>query len=481
MNDPNGMVFHDGEYHLFYQYNPFGDKWGHMSWGHAVSPDMVHWEHLPVALYEENGVMIFSGSAVVDWKNTSGFGRKDEPPLVAIYTGHYTGDRRLQNQHIAFSTDRGRTWTKYADNPVLDIGKADFRDPKVRWHEQTSQWVMTVSIPLERKVGFYGSPNLKDWEHLGDFGPAGAVQGIWECPDLILVPVEGNAILDSQSRIRNRKWLLIVNIGGNSVAGGSGCQYFVGDFDGRTFAVEEPSSGGTAAQWVDYAKDFYAAVSWSDVPKSDGRTLWLGWMSNWQYANDVPTSPWRSSMSIPRELSLRLVDGAWRLVQRPVKEMAGLRQPNKRSFEFKDLTDSVSFSSAREDGIQTYELKAELTPSDNAVLRFDLCKGKEERTTLRFDIRNREMSLDRTRSGIVEFSEHFPGTYRAPIRLIDGRLKLHVFVDTSSIEVFVSDGETVMTSLVLPDPESTGLELAVEKGVLNTSNFDLWELGSAWR
>src|SRR5687767_2065816 len=211
MNDPNGMVFYDGEYHLFYQYNPFGDKWGHMSWGHAVSRDLVRWEHLPIALYEENDVMIFSGSAVVDWKNTTGFGKDDKPPLVAIYTGHYT-KKPLQNQHIAYSNDRGRTWTKHAGNPVLDIGDKDFRDPKVMWHEGTKRWVMTVAWPTHRKVRFYASPNLKEWTHLSDFGPAGSTSGIWECPDLFPL---------------GTKWVLIVNVGSGAPAGGSGCQYFI--------------------------------------------------------------------------------------------------------------------------------------------------------------------------------------------------------------------------------------------------------------
>ena len=201
MNDPNGLVFYDGEYHLFYQFNPFGHKWGHMSWGHAVSRDLLHWDHLPVALAEENGVMIFSGSAVVDWNNSSGFGKNGKPPLVAIYTGHYTR-KPLQNQQIGYSTDRGRTWTKYAGNPVLDIGEKDFRDPKVSWHEPTKRWVMVVSWPTQRKVRFYASPNLKDWTHLSDFGPAGSTKGIWECPDLFPLPHEGKT-----------KWVLIVNVG----------------------------------------------------------------------------------------------------------------------------------------------------------------------------------------------------------------------------------------------------------------------------
>ena len=326
MNDPNGMVYHDGEYHLFYQYNPFGDRWGHMSWGHAVSPDLLHWEHLPVAIPESEGVMAFSGSAVVDWNNTSGFGTADEPPLVAIYTGH-TGER--QSQYLAYSTDRGRTWTVYDGNPVLDIGLKDFRDPKVFWHDEQERWVMVVALPDQYRVSFYASPDLKEWTHLSDFGPAAAVGGIWECPDLFQLPVDGDP--------DNTRWVLIVNLNPGSMAGGSGTQYFIGDFDGTHFTAEAPAAGTTsegmameAALWADYGKDFYAAVSWSDIPEEDGRRIWLGWMSNWQYANDIPTSPWRSAQSIPRTLELRTTPEGLRMVQRPVEELQTLRGEIRR-------------------------------------------------------------------------------------------------------------------------------------------------------
>jgi len=627
MNDPNGMVYFDGEYHLFYQYNPFGDKWGHMSWGHAVSPDLVHWEHFPLALAEENGVMIFSGSAVVDWKNTSGFGEDGKPPLVAIYTGHYT-EKPLQNQQIAYSNDRGRTWTKYSGNPVLDIGLKDFRDPKVMWHEPTGKWVMTVSVPTDRKVRFYSSPNLKDWTLLSEFGPAGAVKGIWECPDLFQVKVENG----SQS-----KWVLIVNIGGESVAGGSGCQYFVGEFDGREFKpdpgqpgdaltnrrlpagkiladfesddfgdwtaegasfsagpvrthdrfsglvggglatswgsgdadmgtltspaftvdsdfvtfligggnhpgetcinlvvdgeavrtatgrnsgslrwhswdirdlegktstiqlVDRHSGGwgqilvdhivigdelfvppsGEPANWVDYAKDFYAAVSWNDIPKSDGRRLWLGWMSNWQYANDVPTSPWRSAMSIPRSLSLRKIDGDWRLVQKPAVELEKLRTGDVEDFSYQSSGNNSTLENNFGNHGQLYELVAEIKASNDAVFSFDFCRGNGEATTLKFDIAKQQVMLDRTKSGIVHFSDAFPGIFTAPVRLIKGEIRIHAFVDTSSVEIFVNDGETVLTSLVLPKPDSTGLRFKVDEGV-SSAQVKTWKLKSAW-
>ena len=249
MNDPNGLVFYKGEYHLFYQHNPFGQIWGHMSWGHAVSQDMLHWQHLPVALAEQGGVMIFSGSAVVDWNNTSGFCQPvgaDRSCLVAIYTGHSPGK---QTQNLAYSNDRGRTWIKYAANPVVDLGLKDFRDPKVFWHAPTSRWVMATVLADQHKVRFFASPDLKRWQMLSDFGPAGATGGVWECPDLFPLPVDNNS-----NEIR---WVLDVDINPGGVAGGSGGQYFVGSFDGTRFLNENPSS---TTLWVDYGKDFYATI-----------------------------------------------------------------------------------------------------------------------------------------------------------------------------------------------------------------------------
>ena len=239
MNDPNGLVYYEGEYHLFYQYNPFGNTWGHMSWGHAVSSDLVHWKHLPLALPEADGVMIFSGSAVVDWKNTSGLGKNGKPPMVAIYTCYRPSDR-MQFQCIAFSNDKGRTWTKYASNPVIDIHSTSFRDPKVQWYEPGKHWIMTVSLSAEHKVRFYSSTNLKDWTLLSEFGPAGGTAGVWECPDLFQLPVEGT---------HEKRWVLVVNINPGSIAGGSGGQYFIGQFDGTRF-VEDPGSRPAAAPSV---------------------------------------------------------------------------------------------------------------------------------------------------------------------------------------------------------------------------------------
>ena len=311
MNDPNGLVFHNGEYHLFYQFNPAGNSWGHMSWGHAVSRDLTHWEHLPLAIPEEDGVMAFSGCCIVDYQNKSGFGDGTKPPMVAVYTGHGHGK---QVQNLAYSNDDGRTWTKYAKNPVLDISNPDFRDPKVFWHAPSNRWVMVVSLAKEKVLVFYASEDLKQWKELSRFGPAGAKdKPNWECPDLFELPVEGEE--------GKKLWVLEVDMGSGSVAGGSGGEYFVGHFDGTTFTAIQD------AQWVDFGRDFYAPVSWSGIPEADGRRIWIGWFSNWQTCL-VPTSPWRSCMSVPRSLSLRKVpaiDGKsaqrYTMVQRPVKEL----------------------------------------------------------------------------------------------------------------------------------------------------------------
>ena len=453
MNDPNGMLYHDGEYHLFYQNNPFGNRWGHMSWGHAVSRDLTHWEHLPLAIAEADGVMIFSGSAVVDRKNTSGFGRDGKPPLVAIYTGHHT-TKPLQDQHIAYSNDKGRTWTKFAGNPVLDIGEADFRDPKVFWHEPTSRWVMAVSWPQKRKVRFYGSPDLKSWTHLSDFGPAGSTSGIWECPDLFPLAVEGSPA--------KSHWVLVVNVGSGAPAGGSGTQYFVGEFDGSRFvpAGLPPGRAEAGALWADFGRDFYAAVSWSDVPKSDGRRLWIGWMSNWTYANDVPTFPWRSAMTVPRELALRETPAGFRLLQRPVRETGNLRGP-KSSLRRARVADADAWLATKQfpAGLAELELQLDQVPAAG-VLTLRCRHGAAGETLVEADLGAGELRIDRTRSGRSDFSPAFAGVHTAPLRIVDGCLSLRLLADVSSLEVFAQGGETVLTDLVLPASTALSFSLA---------------------
>ncbi|MDZ4700004.1 MAG: glycoside hydrolase family 32 protein [Rhodothermales bacterium] len=460
MNDPNGLVYHDGEYHLFYQYNPFGDRWGHMSWGHAISPDLVHWEHLPVALEEDDGVMIFSGSAVVDAANTAGFAGPGETPLVAIYTGHTD---TLQNQNLAYSVDRGRTWTKYAGNPVLDLGMKDFRDPKVIWHEESGQWIMVVSLSTERKVHFYGSPDLKSWTFLSEFGPAGETEGIWECPDIFLLPVEGSG---------ESRWVLIVNIGSKAAAGGSGGQYFVGSFDGRTFLNDNPPE---QTLWVDHGADFYAGVTWSDMPASDGRRILLGWLNNWQYAQDIPTSPWRSSQSLPRTLGLRASPEGIRLVQQPVRELQTLREAHQSvsSLDFDDATDL---------NIRDNQLEILVDVVLNGAPRVELAvlAGETERTIVGYDAVEGEVYIDRSASGVGDFHEAFLARHAAPLAAPDGRVRLHVFVDWSSVEVFADDGLAVLSDRVFPRASSQGVRFTSEGGTATIESLDVWRLRSIW-
>ncbi len=461
MNDPNGLVYFDGEYHLFYQYNPHGNEWGHMSWGHAVSRDLVHWQHLPIALHEEYGVMAFSGSAVVDVRNTSGFGADDRPPLVAIFTGH--GHQR-QTQDLAFSRDRGRTWTKYADNPVLDVGEADFRDPKVFWHAPTERWVMVVVLAVQKKVQFYGSTDLKAWTLLSEFGPAGVKdKPNWECPDLFELPIEGEP---GQTR-----WVLEADMGSGAIAGGSGGEYFVGTFDGTRFVPDREES-----EWVDFGRDFYAPVSWSDIPAADGRRLWIGWMNNWETCLN-PTYPWRSAMSVPRELTLRRIDGRLRLCQHPARELRSLRD---QSWELRDKAlDNEAFPLGLRG--QQLEFVVELEAGTAAEFGLRVLKGEREETVIVFDAKANTLSVDRTRSGNVNFHPAFAGRHTGPLRLdAQRRIRLHVLVDACSVEVFGNDGEMVVTDLVFPQPESRGVELFATGGTCRVISCEVYTLKSIW-
>ncbi|HLH55166.1 MAG TPA: glycoside hydrolase family 32 protein [Verrucomicrobiae bacterium] len=469
VNDPNGLVFYQGEYHLFTQYNPFGDKWGHMSWGHALSPDLVHWRELPVAIPESGGTMIFSGSAVVDWHNSSGFGTARQPPLVAIYTGNRTSDGR-QAQCIASSTDRGRNWNKFSGNPVLDVGSDNFRDPKVFWHEPTHRWVMVVSMAAQRRIEFYGSPNLRNWTLLSAFGPAGSTNGVWECPDLFPLHTDGTP---SRSA-----WVLIVNVGTGSPAGGSGTQYFVGDFDGETF---KPASTAKSSEplWADYGRDCYAAVSWSDIPKTDGRRIWLGWMSNWEYAGDVPTAPWRNAVTIPRELSLRDTGQGMRLVQQPVRELRRLRG-RRSGFGGGSIDKANQWLRKKNIRGDSVELDAVFEPGHNGQCGIRVLKSADEQTVLGFDEVSQRVFVDRAHSGNVSFNKAFPGIHHAASRVIAGTVHFHVLIDACSIELFVNDGELVFTDLVFPSQSGRDIEFFARASAPLIRSAEEWPLRPAF-
>jgi fructan beta-fructosidase len=468
MNDANGTVFYKGEYHLFYQYNPEGNVWGHMSWGHAVSADMVHWQNLPVALHEEPGqYMAYSGSAVVDWNNTSGLCRNSDPQdhscLIAIYTAAYK-DR--QKQHIAFSNDRGRTWTNYAGNPVADLDAPDFRDPNVFWYAPQHKWVMIAALADERTLVVLDSPDLKKWTKRSTFGPAGDTAGQWECPDLIELPVEGTS---------EKRWVLIINRNPGAPAGGTGVRYLIGKFDGATFTSEVPD---TPALWADWGKDFYATNTWNDAPATDGR-VWIGWFSNWQYANTEPTILWRGAQSIPRTLILRRYADGLRLVQRPVRELEGLRREKLRVVNAS--VEKVN-QKIRESGMkaEVYEFEADLRPGQGEDIGFRLRKNKDAETLVGFDALHRELYVDRTRSGEVSFSNDFPGRHSAQLEP-NASINLRVFVDRSSVEVFANDGERVLSERIYPPPGSDGIELYAHGAGGRVVSLTIWELNSIWK
>jgi fructan beta-fructosidase len=465
MNDPNGLVFHDGEYHLFHQANPFGNAWGHMSWGHAVSRDLVRWAHLPVAIPEEGGVMIFSGSAVADPRNTTRFGQAGSIPLVAVYTGHHA-ESGIQDQNLAYSLDRGRTWRKYAGNPVLDDGSRDFRDPKVFWHEPDACWIMAVALAAERKIRFYRSPDLIRWERTGEFGPAGPAAGAWECPDLFELPVEGGS--------GAARWVLHVNVNAGAPAGGSGGLYFTGDFDGAAFTAGDSGR----AEWTDYGPDFYAAVSWEGVPGADGRRIWIGWMSNWAYAGDVPTSPWRGGMTLPRSLALRRAGNGFLLVQRPVRELEGLRRGGRRR-EGVLIRAGDGLLDLGADPSGGLEVEAAFRVRSPGSFGFRWKAGAMD-CRLGYDPARRRLFVDRRLSGPDSVAPGFPALHEAPLDPENGLVRIHAYFDRTSIEVFGNGGARCLTALVFPPPGRGRLGLFSEAGEVEVERLDVWGMKSIW-
>ncbi len=430
-NDPNGLVYFEGEYHLFFQYNPFGDEWGHMSWGHAVSRDLLHWKELPVALPEANGVMIFTGSTVVDERNSSGLCTGGKHCLVAVYTGHTPGTGSkpaLQTQNIAYSNDRGRSWIKYAGNPVLNLNMSDFRDPKVFWSEQAKHWVMAVSLPNEHKVRFYSAPDLKHWSAMSEFGPAGATGGQWECPELFELPVEGKA--------GDTRWVMKVGLNPGARMGGSGEQYFVGRFDGQRFTNDNPAS---LTLWTDYGKDCYCALTFNGLPRGQ-KPVMIGWMDNWQYAAKLPTSPWRGQMTFPRELSLRETTAGIRLYQNPVEQIEQLEEGS-------DSTATHSFLLA---------FPLEIDGRGETGLK--LLSNGEHYTSVGYDPGKKVLFVDRSHSGLTGFSPDFAARIEAPLVSSEKTLKIEILVDRCSLEVFADGGRVVSTNLVFPPPDANRIE-----------------------
>jgi sucrose-6-phosphate hydrolase SacC (GH32 family) len=622
VNDPNGLVYYQGEYHMFYQDRQACGQ----AWGHAISRDLVHWTELGIAIPCEGTERIFSGSIVIDKDNTSGFGTAENPPMVAIYTSARPGN---QSQSLAFSLDRGRTWTKYEVNPVLDIGSGSFRDPKVFWHEETQRWIMPIALSSLRQIAFYSSANLKDWTFESHFGPLGAVTGEYEVPDVFPLTVEETG---------EEKWVMLVNINPGAINGGSALQYFVGEFDGHEFTQENvqpysspagavnvadfeatgygswtttgtafgtgPTAGALTGQaaivgyegdrlvnsrqpaasavgtltsppfeitkgyinflvggadapllpgssaeatvnlvvdgervrtatgdnsnwldwnawnveelvgrtarieavdtlttgnqgsilldqvtfadgpalsgqdrtdWADWGRDFYAAITFDNVP--DDRRLMVGWMSNWQYTRDVPTSPWQSAQSEPRELSLRQIDGEPQLVQQPVDELASLRH-SVDTTRVAMLNDRERTLDARGKALDI-ELELDMQTADRAGIK--VLTGNGEETVIGYDAVRQELFVDRTRSGNVDFHPRFASISRAPLELPRGqRLKLRILVDHMLVEVFADQGRRVFTETVFPGMDSDGVELFAEGGRAAVRNLNVWQMRSIW-
>jgi fructan beta-fructosidase len=454
INDANGLVYSDGKYNLFYQYNPQSAQPGHLAWGHATSPDLLHWTHLPVALTEYqspdgSNTMIFSGSAVVDKDNISGlFPGGKTNGLVAFYTGHQTrgGVTVAQHQNLASSQDGGVTWQRYAGNPVLDIGSTEFRDPKVFWYAPQRKWVMVTVKADRQQVYLYESKNLKQWTFLSRWGRAGDTVKEWECPDLFELPAPGGG----------SKWVLLIS-SGNPKEQYRGQQYFLGQFDGKIFTPDQAYNEPT---YLDFGKDFFAAVTFGNAP--DNRRILVGWTNDWAYARDVPTGDmWRGNFAVPRELSLRRTAAGVVLAQQPIAE---LRRGSKEAVSLKNkLIKAGATGFEVPFRGESYDLELTLEPGKANLLTLNVLQSDAEKTVLRYDIAKQELTLDRTKSGNVTFNPGFAATLEtARVPLQNGQLKLRLLVDKSVVEVFAQDGETTLTDLVFPQQHSGRISLTAD-------------------
>lgn len=597
MNDPNGLVYYKNKYHLFYQYNPNGLHPGNTSWGHAISSDLVNWEENPVAIPVQNGVMAYSGSIVVDWNNTSGFGINGQPPLVAIYTGK----TNVEDQRIAYSNDEGLTWTNFGENPVLEMNNNQFRDPKVMWHEESKKWIMVVSVGYYQGILFYSSTNLKNWTLLTGFGYAGNLSGAWECPDFFKLPVDNDS--------NNMKWVLV-----HSVRTG---QYFIGDFDGLHFAWENTAPTGilindfessnygnwattgtsfgagpvtgnatfsgflgnrliisgnesqgklispdftiqknyigfligggynpgkayiklvvngqpvrtstgmnedlmkwknwdvsalvgktahieivdsmTSVSWgwghinidhiiqsdapidnidngqVDYGKDFYALQSFSDIPAQDGRRIWLAWLNNWNYASQIPTSPWKGMMSIPREVKLETHNGQIKLVQKPVEELKILR---KDTLNYRNTNLSAINNAIKNSVYKQFELRVKVATANKAGFSLKFKKKGSQYSQFTFDFINEVILFNRA-SPTAELTNlgYFSQLQVAPLIIENGYIDIHLFVDNSSAELFTAGGQTVMSNQIFPDSTSNQIEITSLQQDMSFEELDIW-------
>lgn len=457
MNDPNGMVYHDGVWHLCYQWNPFGSKWQNMTWGHSTSRDLIHWESQEPALLPDGLGTIFSGSSAIDEANSAGFGKNS---IVTLFTSAANS----QVQSLAYSNDGGYTYTTYPGNPVLTL-ESEARDPNMFWNEETKQWTLILAHALDHEMLIFTSPDLKSWTLQSSFGKGlGAQDGVWECPDLFELPVTGT---------QEKKWVLICNINPGGPFGGSATQYFTGSFDGKTFKVDTDASGNVPTKWLDYGKDHYATVSWSDTP---GRRTVIGWMSNWQYAAEVPTLQFRSANTLPREMGVFKVDDQYYVSSKPSPELDALRGKithNAKRIQVGKQAHTVSLPQEN-DGI--CEILMNVDAKRSKQLKMTLANKAQEKVTIIYDVEKETISFDRTQSGIVDFSQDFPAVTVTPTYENDGSVNLRLFIDRSSMELFEQEGRFVMTNLVFPTSPYTTLSFQAEEGSAKVNNLQIYSI-----
>lgn len=456
MNDPNGMFYKDGVYHLYFQYNPYGAVWGNMHWGHSTSTDLMHWKFEGCAIVPDAWGAIFSGSCVVDHENTAGFGKE---AVVAFYTSAKStpwGD--IQMQSMAYSLDNGKTFTKYEGNPILTSSEKDFRDPKVFWYAPGKHWVMILAVGQHMEI--YSSVNLKEWKKESEFGAMqGAHGGVWECPDLVEIPIEGT---------REKKWVLICNLNPGGPFGGSAAQYFVGSFDGKKFVNESP----TQTKWMDWGKDNYATVTWNNAP--DGRCIALGWMSNWQYANNVPTRQYRSANTLARDLTLYREGQELYLKSTPSSEVKKARGKKVSIPSFK-VSEKHEMVNLFEEKQGAYEVEIVIQNAGASKIAFCLLNDKGEKVSMYYDLNRKQFVIDRSESGTVDFSKDFPAVTVAPAN-VDKELTLRLFVDRSSIEAFGEDGKFVMTNLVFPSQPYVKMCFEADKNGYAVKTLNVYKL-----
>jgi fructan beta-fructosidase len=461
MNDPNGMVYYKGIYHLFFQYYPGGTVWGPMHWAHAISKDLVHWQQQPIALYPDTLGYIFSGSAVVDINNTSGFGKQGKAPLVAIFTHHdpkgaKAGRNDFQNQSLAYSLDEGKTWTKYAGNPVIkNPGIRDFRDPKVSWFEAGKKWIMTLAT--KDRISFFSSKDLKNWTKESEFGEKfGAHGGVWECPDLF--PLEYNG---------QKHWILLINVNPGGPNSGSATQYFVGQFDGHSFKPYQ-----TDIRWADYGPDEYAGVTWSNT---GNRKIFLGWMSNWQYATRVPTEKWRSAMTVPRDLGLRKIADKYFLTSNPVPE---LKIIDEKPIVLKYIS-ATNYDLTKEVGKLSGPARLILSSTKIASFTITLSNNAGEKLVIGYDKEANNYFIDRTNSGKVDFEKGFAKRHTAPRLSTKENLDLKLVIDNASVELFADNGLSLMTEIFFPNELYTDINIQSPNDYkINSLTFN--KLKSIW-